>query len=77
MHDSVRKFRAQATRVKDVFQDPVGSCCILSPVIEPEGEEQDVTDDDRRAQYATPKPVVEAGLEEFRLALNALRSITL
>ena len=76
MHAGVKKFRGQVERVKEVFAQPAGTCCIF-PAMEPEEEDPRPADDDRRVRCATPQPVAEAGLEEFRLTLAELRSLTL
>lgn len=77
MHDGVRKFRVEVARVKDVFSQPVSGLCCLSAVSDPLSAEEEIGLGDRSCRPATPRPPVETGLEEFRLTLAALRSITL
>jgi len=75
LHDGARRFRVEVERVKDVYARPVSvACCSFPSMAESVDDE---LDDDRRVRPATPRPPVEAGLEEFRLVLSALRAITL
>ncbi len=79
MHAGIRRFRAEVDRVKDVFARPAaGSCFSLDVAKMESGSGEDATTTgDCRCRPLTPQPIVETGLEEFRLVLSAIRSITL